>query len=50
MDDLKFEHTFDNPVNFLSNAGVILSGIIVGSGTKPVHDVISSLEKYRGLK
>jgi hypothetical protein len=24
----------------------ILSGIIVGSGTKPVHDIISKLEKY----
>ncbi len=23
-----------------------LSGIIVGSGTKPVHDVIASIEKY----
>lgn len=24
----------------------ILSGIIVGSGTKPVHDVITGIEKY----
>ena len=25
---------------------LILSGIIIGSGTKPVHDVITSIEKY----
>ncbi len=24
----------------------LISGIIVGSGTKPVHDVIASIEKY----
>jgi len=29
---------------------IFLSGIIVGSGTKPVHDLISSLEKYTGTK
>ena len=31
------------PISFLHG---IISGIIVGSGTKPVHDVIASLEKY----
>lgn len=40
-------------VNFLTaftnehpTLSLICSGIIVGSGTKPVHDVISSIEKY----
>jgi hypothetical protein len=30
----------------ISALDAILSGIIVGSGTKPVHDVITSIEKY----
>ncbi len=29
---------------------VLLSGIIVGSGSKPVHDLITVLEKYAVIK
>ena len=28
----------------------ILSGIVVGAGSKPVHDIISSIDKYRTAK
>ena len=31
------------PITFVHG---LISGIIVGSGTKPVHDVIASIEKY----
>jgi len=29
---------------------IIISGIIVGSGSKPVHDVIATIEKYAVVK
>lgn len=28
----------------------VLSGIVVGAGSKPVHDIISSIDKYRTAK